>query len=126
MVNGTYNRPGVYKTEKMKMGNADKKSKFGTSIERALNQKSADKVCDGVKKRLMDAVVAEIEDRGYTNSEVASMTRVQSSRVKELKEKRGDGFQLETLLRMAITLKMDIEMVSFWNNDEVKARVKIS
>lgn len=108
------------------MGNADKKSKFGTSIERALNQKSADKVCDGVKKRLMDAVVAEIEDRGYTNSEVASMTRVQSSRVKELKEKRGDGFQLETLLRMAITLKMDIEMVSFWNNDEVKARVKIS
>lgn len=50
------------------MGNADKKSKFGTSIERALNQKSADKVCDGVKKRLIDAVVAEIEDRGYTNS----------------------------------------------------------
>lgn len=108
------------------MASADKKLKCGTSTERALNKRAAEKVCDGVKKRLRNAIVAEIDDKGYTNSEVCSMTCVPSSRVRELKEKQGDGFQLETLLRMAITLKLDVEMVAFWNHDVIKARVKIS
>lgn len=108
------------------MVSADKKLKCGTAVERALNKRAADKVCNGVKKRLRDAIVSEIEDKGYTNSEVCGMTCVPSSRVKELKEKQGDGFQLETLLRMAITLKLDVEMVAFWNHDVIKARVKIS
>ncbi|EDX6493409.1 HTH DNA binding protein [Salmonella phage SeF6b] len=108
------------------MVNSDKKLKCGTALERSMNKKSADQVCDGAKKRLMDAVVAEIEDKGYTNSEVCSMTCVPSSRVKDLKEKRGDGFQFETLLRMAITLKLDVEITAIWNRDVIKARVKIS
>lgn len=108
------------------MVNADKKLKCGTSLDRALNKRAADKVCNGAKKLLRDAIVSEIEDKGYTNSEVCSMTCVPSSRVRELREKRGDGFQLETLLRMAITLKLDVEMAAIWNHDVIKARVKIS
>ncbi|EDR7202597.1 XRE family transcriptional regulator [Salmonella enterica] len=108
------------------MMNSDKKLKCGTALERLMNKNAADRVCDGAKKRLMDSIVSEIEDKGYTNSEVCSMTCVPSSRVKDLKEKRGDGFQFETLLRMAITLKLDVEISAIWNHDVIKASVKIS
>lgn len=88
------------------MVNSDKKLKCGTALERAMNKKSANEVCDGAKKRLMDSIVAEIEDKGYTNSEVCSMTCVPSSRVKDLKEKRGDGFQFETLFTHGNNVKI--------------------